>query len=379
MTMTTGATLFSGFEGAGIGMKAAGIKHAWGIELDDSIASVARLNGFNVHTADMLAVDPHTMPPVDILHASPPCPNFSQANAGGKETPLDIALARKVAAFIEVLRPSVFTLENVYKYRKSASWKIIQNTLYERGYWVDVAHVNFADLGVPQTRKRMVVRAMRGRMVPWLPVDGRWIGWYEAVEDIIATLPPSQFAPWQLERLPVDMATTLVDSAGYPDSTGSRVAVHRDVNEPANTIVANHARRPMRAFLASDHSARNGIHIRTGRQPAQTVRAGENGGATPRAFLVDGKLSTSGNQKTLQINQAERPAGTVVASHPAFRDSRAWLGCGRVVSMTPRVLARFQSFPDWYRLPDKAALACRGIGNACPPVGMEAIYRGLLV
>lgn len=43
--MTTIATLFSGGEGVGVGAKAAGLDHLWGIEYDDAIASVARANG----------------------------------------------------------------------------------------------------------------------------------------------------------------------------------------------------------------------------------------------------------------------------------------------------------------------------------------------
>ena len=39
---------------------------------------------------------------------------------------------------------------------------------------------------------------------------------------------------------------------------------------------------------------------------------------------------------------------------------------GRVVKLSPRCLARLQSFPDSYALPERAALACEGIGNAVP-------------
>lgn len=69
--MTTFATLFSGGELAGVGIRAAGLVHKWGIELDDAIAGVARLNGFNVLTADILDIDPAGLEPVDALHASP--------------------------------------------------------------------------------------------------------------------------------------------------------------------------------------------------------------------------------------------------------------------------------------------------------------------
>jgi len=46
-----------------------------------------------------------------------------------------------------------------------------------------------------------------------------------------------------------------------------------------------------------------------------------------------------------------------------------------VVKLTPRALARLQSFPDSYILPDKNTLACFGIGNAVPPLMVEKLYR----
>lgn len=56
---------------------------------------------------------------------------------------------------------------------------------------------------------------------------------------------------------------------------------------------------------------------------------------------------------------------TVTASQTK-RQVRAWLDRGRVVAMTPRALARFQSLPDTFRLPERAALACEIVGNAVP-------------
>lgn len=331
-----GATLFQGFDGVGIGMKAAGITPAWGIEWKDDVAQVARANGFHAITADILTVDPHTMERVDFLHASPPCTNASTANSKAGETELDRALGYKTAQFVEVLRPTVFTLENVWQYRNFEAFKFILTTLERLGYWVDVQHVNSADYGVPQTRRRMILRARLDGWLPHLPDPVRWVGWYEAIEDLIPTLPESYFAPWQLSRLP-------------------------------------------------------GEHY--------------------RAILVDGKLSTSGDEKILQVMEANEPSATVVSSNSAFRDQRAFIvpggnatsfsvrdqaepiraqgdvnrvgnisrayANGRVVSMTPRALARFQSFPDWYELPTKKALACYGIGNAVPPLMMQRIYEQL--
>lgn len=306
MTSTI-ATLFSGGEGVGCGARQAGLRHIWGIEIDDPIAQVARDNGFDVRTTNILQANPADYEIPTVLHASPPCVNFSDANPTGLETAYDLALARATARFIEVLQPPRFTLENVWRYRKSESWAIICDTLNRCGYWFDLAHVNAANMGVPQTRKRMIVRAALGQMIPQLPAPEPWIGWYESISDLIPTLPESKFAPWQLRGLRALWETTLVDSAGYPGADGERIPVTRRAEEPANTILANH------------------------------------GGRGIKAFVVDGASAQ-----------------------------------GRVVQMTARCGARFQGFPDEYRLPENKALVWRVIGMAVPPLLYQRIIAQLL-
>lgn len=368
------ATLFSGFDGVGIGMRAAGLEHVWGLEYDDTIAAVARLNGFHTHTLNILEADPSLFEQVDVLHASPPCPNFSVAKAGAKETENDLALARKVADFIEVIRPKIFTLENVYAYRNSESWKIISNRLYACGYWCDMQHVNFADLGVPQTRQRMIVRAVLGGFVPYSPKAEPWQGWYQAIEDLIPTLPPSEFAPWQLARLPewVDKAWLINSENAGQEWGGTRYG-----NEPSMTISTGS--KP-KAFIVNTRDPHHGegFTVVDGDKPIYTIPA-TSGVNRHKAFIVDdqnGSFNEDGSRGLIVRENAE-PMFTVTASQNK-RQVRAWLSHGRVVKMTPRALARFQSFPDWYQLPDRAALACKGIGNAVPPLGMEKIYRALI-
>ena len=230
-------SLFSGFGGADIGAMAAGLSPVWGVEYIPEIAGVANANlGDHVLVADILDLDPATFAPVDVLHASPPCPNFSVAKAGGEETPHDLAMARKVAEFVTTLRPQVFTLENVWGYRNSQSWAVIRDALYGAGYWLNVEHVNAADFGVPQSRKRMIVRAVLGGWVPYLPAPVPWIGWYAAIEDLIPDLPESTLAPWQLARLPEDLrASVLFSSNGNYDSFGDH---HADEDDPALSVTA---------------------------------------------------------------------------------------------------------------------------------------------
>lgn len=194
-------TLCSGGEGCGIGMKLAGITPIWGIELDDKIAQVARRNGFHVITASLLDIDPTELEGIDLLHASPPCPNFSKIKSNRQESPLDIALAKKIVTFLHILKPRYFTLENVWAYRLSESWQIILAAI-QSTYQVRIEHLDFSKLGVPQTRKRMIVRASRDKPICKEVNLTRKAGWYESIEDLIPSLPTWHFAPWQLRRFP---------------------------------------------------------------------------------------------------------------------------------------------------------------------------------
>lgn len=414
------ATLLSGGEGIGIGAKAAGLHHLWGIEIDDAIAGVARDNGFNVITAAIQDVDPHTLEIPDVLHASPECMRASNAyndpeadTLEEKECSLDLEVADCIVRYLEALQPRIFTLENVYGYRRFQSFRTIMLALNRLGYFTHYAHLNAADFGVPQTRRRLILRAVRSGLVPMLPAPEPWVGWYAGIEDLIPTLPESKFAPWQLARL----SEVLGDSAIFSNQEsndhkgGSYGVPHRRSTEPALTVTGMSAgwhkafligsqntaqewsnglrdsdepamtigtKQNPRAFILSNAATEWGDGVRGPDEPVHTVTEQSNG--RTRAFVVGdqfGKPSDgSGETRIPQVRNQNDPIFTVTAVNKG--DWRAWLERGHVVKMTPRCLARFQSFPDSYRLPDHNGLACRVIGNAVPPLLYEKLVRDLI-
>ena len=330
--MKTFATMFTGFGGADVGLMNSGLSPLWGVEYDASIADVYRQNiGDHVIVSDVRTVDYAALPAVDWLHASPSCVRASVANVDATEANEDIEAAQAVVRALQAHKPQVFTLENVWGYRNFAAFRLILDTIGSMGYFYDFEHVNAADYGVPQTRRRLILRATRG-LLPPLPLPVEWVGWYAAIADLLPTLPDSKLAPWQLARLPGYVsAALLVDGKLGSESTNMTT---RDGKAPCFTVTTSHNQRDMRALLVSKNADKYGDGIRQSFEQAQTIGANEHGskGITPH----------------------------------------------RVVAMTPRCLARFQSFPDWYELPDKRSLAAKGIGNAVPPLLMQRIADGLI-
>lgn len=294
-------TLFHGFGGFDIGAKIAGLSPAWGIELDDRIAEVARQNGMPVFTADANAVNAVDYEDVGWIHASPPCPNFSVAKTAAAEGKSDIALARSITRFLSVHEPKVFTLGNVTPYRHSESFRIICRELTRLGYFWDVLVLCASDFGVPQTRLRIILCAKRGEMLRMIHGGSTSkLCWYRAIEDFAEDLPDVDFAKWQKK---------FVDHA---------------------------ALRAVDSFAMTGSNSRNVVGYRP--------------------------LGAS--------------AFTVTASQKAC--TRLKLPSGRVVSAGKQVMARWQTFPDEYMLPDSNVLALRGIGNAIPPEMATRIVEQIL-
>jgi DNA (cytosine-5)-methyltransferase 1 len=406
MTLTTCATLFSGGEGAGVGLQAAGLRHCWGVEYDPAIAAVAQRNGFDVMVADVRAVDYTTLAPVDWLHASPVCTRASNANPNATESPEDIETAAAVVRAIDAIRPQVFTLENVWGYRDFTAFKNICAALGRHGYFWDFEHVNSADFAVPQTRRRLILRASRG-LLPHLPPPVRWVGWYEAIEDLIPTLPESKLAPWQMARLPKELReTVLVGVNGHnegigqlsPDSPSQTVTamwntlqvravlvdsknanqefgkLYRDLEEPALTVITDgkESHQPRAVLLkGDDNSGDYGVVTCAQGEPAFTLRAGRS--TEHRAMLICKTADKFGDGQRQSFEQAQ----TIGANEHGSKGV-LWSQAARVVSMTPRALARFQSVPDTYILPDKRTLAAKVIGNMVPPLLMQRIAENMM-
>lgn len=364
-------SLFSGGGLADAGLIAAGFLPIGAVEYCARIAEVYATNfGDHVRCESVMDTDFGTFDRPDLLWASPECKEFSQAKSGGSEGPVQRAQAEAICRALTTLTPATFVLENVIGYGRSKSLARILDTLVGLGYWPEVSHVNAADFGVPQTRRRLIVRAVRGGLVPHLPPPVAWVGWYAAIEDLLPTLPESRFAPWQLARLPEWLGDSVLVHPTETRSDGTVGAI-----APAFTVTGTHG--VPRAFLiggGNTQLAQVDSKHRDAAAPAFTVAGNESATTNQRAFLM--RSTNTGQEWGKGYHDEADPALTITAQMGGM-PPRAWLDQGRVVAMNARALARFQSCPDSYILPDNRALACQIIGNGVPSLLAQRIGESL--
>lgn len=228
----------------------------WGVELDPLIAKSAAINSNHpVYVSSILDVTPSKLEAPEVLWMSLPCTRASVANRLSGESELDVVLAKKCCEFIKVLKPSSVVLENVAGYSKFKAWQLLQNCLYEEGFWVNAQVFDMSAYGVPQSRKRFIARATKSFTSDLMPEPS--VGWWGAVSDLVDTFEPSELTPWQSKRVKV---TPKQFDLLWGDTNTIRGATIRSKDEPAPTLTANY--RPGRMPLVYIGSSWHKLSLR---------------------------------------------------------------------------------------------------------------------
>jgi phage N-6-adenine-methyltransferase len=252
----------------------------------------------------------------DFLWASPPCTEYSTTNPFGKEGESDIGIAEAIADGIAQLRPRYFLLENVKEYTKGKAFAIIIKELERQKYRYIYRTVNMANYGVPQARRRLILQACRHHddiNSLNLPPEELHVGWYEAIRDLIPALPDAKLLPKQQESVDKWLERHAKDGYSQP--------------------------------------------------------------------LIIDRIGGWGDYTAIPGNQ---PALTVLRSH--FIDHRnnsrnhfanIWLPDGTVKRVSIECVRRLQAFPDWYKLPEKTAIAGAILGMAVPPMFVTKLVKAM--
>jgi site-specific DNA-cytosine methylase len=188
-----------------------------------------------------------------------------------------------------------------------------------------------------------------------MPQAQEWVGWYRAIEDLLPSLPETKLAQWQVSRL----GTAFEKEQAREGGLWAESAIYR-------------------ALLIESKNANQqyGDGLREYCEPAMTVNTDGKPSHQPKALLID----VANTIRDCTVREENKPSFTVTAEkmrRPASTP-KVILESAKVLQMSSRCLARFQTLPDWYELPTKNNLACKGIGNGVPCKFAETIVRSLI-
>lgn len=167
--------LFCGVGGLTYGLEQSGIPVRLGVDLDRNCKHALESNsGAKFLHSDVTQIsaeiinEAFTPDTVKLLAGCAPCQPFStysrsakhkHGQAAGKKRSSDWRLLLEFARLIKEVKPDLLTMENVPPLSRQSVFKSFLRSL--EGYWFDWKIVECRKVGLPQTRKRLVLVASR--------------------------------------------------------------------------------------------------------------------------------------------------------------------------------------------------------------------------
>lgn len=363
--------LFAGPGGFDVGCATAGHTHGVGIEWDGPACDTRRAVGHATIRADVAQYTPEPFRGrISGMTGGPPCPTFSAAGKGegrkqigqildrvrrcrdgwmdaaldGPWTDPRTPLVLEPLRYAWTVRPEWITLEQVPAVLPV--WNEVAEVLRGWGYSAQAAILNAADYGVPQTRKRAVLVAHRGRPAR-LPVPTH------------AKTPEPDFfggapLPWvtMAEALGWDGEVTTNDKT----SATGRLYVRLTV-DPSPTVRSRTDQWRLRG------STRANAALRSVDEPAPVLHFG---GRLNDVSWVRGRPATS-------------VCGDPRIGRPGSKDWRGGESAfdKGAVRITLAEAATLQSFPPNYPFQGNKSQSFQQVGNAVPPLLASHIIRAL--
>jgi DNA (cytosine-5)-methyltransferase 1 len=153
--------LCAGGGGQAIGLENAGFRHVALVENDKSACETLKNRPWKVLPISIVEYDPHER--ADLVSAGIPCPPFSVAGRQlGSNDERD--LFPRVLDLVEHIKPRAVLIENVpgLMQRRFADYRRYVSVRLDRlGYDSKWIRVDAADFGVPQSRRRTLLIALR--------------------------------------------------------------------------------------------------------------------------------------------------------------------------------------------------------------------------
>ncbi len=312
---------------------------------------------------------------ITLVAGGPPCQGFSMA---GKRDVNDQRnkLVKSYIRFIKILQPEAIVFENVHgftvdfkkkngKTKKYSSYVI--NALRRAGYKTAFQIVDMSDFGVPQSRKRFILVALKDRNPKKV-----FTILYENRDSFLSQ---RHISVYTTVRDAIDDLKKSAGTVRSPDSKGFMAGVYGSISSPYQRFLRENANCGFDDAVDShrfvNHSTRV-IHLH------QNLLAEATKGKriTPSDGIVEGL-----KRRGVTVLDENRPAPTITS----IPDELVHYEEPRI--LTVREHARIQSFPDWYQFKGKYTSGGQRrrqevprytqVGNAVPPLFAEQIGLAL--
>ncbi|AOS63432.1 DNA cytosine methyltransferase [Actinoalloteichus hymeniacidonis] len=170
--------LFAGCGGMTGGFVAAGFSTALAVELNPYAAATyaANFGEDHVRQVDIATVSAAEVPRADVVVGGPPCQGFSSLGSRNIGDPRN-QLWREYVRVVRAANPKIFVIENVDRFLRSPEFALLRAEVDGgslAGYELTYGHLNAADYGVAQRRRRTIIIGSRiGPVALPEPTHGR--------------------------------------------------------------------------------------------------------------------------------------------------------------------------------------------------------------
>lgn len=416
----TAVDLFCGGGGASIGIEWAGYDLVAAVDTDtDALETHAENSSGYTVCHDLSDIDTTILPeraqsPV-YVHGSPPCKGFSNANDDrGVDDPRN-SLVFDFIEWVDRLSPVIATMENVTGMLSISNefMQQVRAAFESAGYEIRWQKLNAADFGVPQTRTRVIVVAVRKDVAV---ESGEWFPTPSFAESPTQTLDGQSLKQWRSVQDGIcDLTKHIHTHRPQGDNNGTSRVMWRDGSEPSHTVKGqgSHAIKHSSSEIRLTDQL-NEAHQKAGRRPLQKYSDPSNTirSSTPPQIIFGQQVGWGLNNRGILTSATRRRGITPLVATPlrnhdprsatekddpfdweAVEPSETLSGDARLPNkdrasgakssrwdgsrrLTVRECARLQSFPDWavFTSANKTK-QYQVVGNAVPPLLMEAVVK----
>lgn len=385
MSSISSLDLFAGAGGFTLGLHKSGIKTSYAVEIDRFASETFKYNFPNVkhYQKDIRNFEDEDVKKnfqnVDLIVGGPPCQGFSVAGPSQYGI-LDQRnnLVLEFLRFVRLLKPKMVIMENVRNFingklpSKNKVIDVVMKELKEQGYWVEGKILYAPNFGIPQSRTRVFIFAVRKDTGLDIPnIDKTHNGKskpFITVEQALSDLPYIE-AHEGYDSWPEMFNYREVELSGYQKK------MRKGSKGIYNHVAMKHTQRLIERFK---HIPQGGSLLDVPKEFGQRVRNGVNLDEKPRFKMNNQRL----NPKEISYCVTASFQSTFV--HPYLNRN-----------LTAREGARLQSFPDSFifkgprtlmskkllirenRMDEIGLSQYNQIGNSVPPLLAEAIGKAV--